>query len=132
MIRRPPRSTRTDTLFPYTTLFRSSAEDQFDVGVGLDQLRKDRCVITGFCVRDMMSFVDSANVVFFDLIDASGSCLHEGVHIIGALVEVAVASDAGRKWTFWHPLAESILALCREAFTLAVSGRALCRESVCQ
>src|SRR3546814_15138752 len=25
MIRRPPRSTRTDTLFPYTTLFRSSA-----------------------------------------------------------------------------------------------------------
>src|SRR3546814_1511514 len=26
MIRRPPRSTRTDTLFPYTTLFRSAAE----------------------------------------------------------------------------------------------------------
>src|SRR3546814_13671811 len=24
MVRRPPRSTRTDTLFPYTTLFRSS------------------------------------------------------------------------------------------------------------
>src|SRR3546814_8121563 len=34
MIRRPPRSTRTDTLFPYTTLFRSQlferlAADQF-------------------------------------------------------------------------------------------------------
>src|SRR3546814_5534603 len=26
MIRRPPRSTRTDTLFPYTTLFRSGLE----------------------------------------------------------------------------------------------------------
>src|SRR3546814_19728161 len=26
MMRRPPRSTRTDTLFPYTTLFRSDAE----------------------------------------------------------------------------------------------------------
>src|SRR3546814_15641278 len=26
MIRRPPRSTRTDTLFPYTTLFRSAVE----------------------------------------------------------------------------------------------------------
>src|SRR3546814_4421340 len=26
MIRRPPRSTRTDTLFPYTTLFRSPSE----------------------------------------------------------------------------------------------------------
>src|SRR3546814_20900212 len=27
MIRRPPRSTRTDTLFPYTTLFRSACKD---------------------------------------------------------------------------------------------------------
>src|SRR3546814_4007102 len=27
MIRRPPRSTRTDTLFPYTTLFRSNPID---------------------------------------------------------------------------------------------------------
>src|SRR3546814_4610027 len=27
MIRRPPRSTRTDTLFPYTTLFRSGSEN---------------------------------------------------------------------------------------------------------
>src|SRR3546814_17433256 len=27
MLRRPPRSTRTDTLFPYTTLFRSDAGD---------------------------------------------------------------------------------------------------------
>src|SRR3546814_4878490 len=27
MIRRPPRSTRTDTLFPYTTLFRSIRSD---------------------------------------------------------------------------------------------------------
>src|SRR3546814_4364528 len=27
MIRRPPRSTRTDTLFPYTTLFRSKGRD---------------------------------------------------------------------------------------------------------
>src|SRR3546814_6341313 len=29
MIRRPPRSTRTDTLFPYTTLFRSTNERLF-------------------------------------------------------------------------------------------------------
>src|SRR3546814_19891790 len=31
MIRRPPRATRTDTLFPYTTLFRSIGEDGVDV-----------------------------------------------------------------------------------------------------
>src|SRR3546814_6279845 len=30
MIRRPPESTRTDTLFPYTTLFRSSHRIAFD------------------------------------------------------------------------------------------------------
>src|SRR3546814_8045533 len=35
MRRRPPRSTRTDTLFPYTTLFRSSvAEPKVDSIVG--------------------------------------------------------------------------------------------------
>src|SRR3546814_16551760 len=34
MIRRPPRSTRTDTLVPYTTLFRS-------VGVGAGQLHRE-------------------------------------------------------------------------------------------
>src|SRR3546814_18004334 len=27
MVRRPPKSTRTDTLFPYTTLFRSTTKD---------------------------------------------------------------------------------------------------------
>src|SRR3546814_18109449 len=32
MIRRPPRSTRTDTLFPYTTLFRS--KDAFSQATG--------------------------------------------------------------------------------------------------
>src|SRR3546814_6562456 len=37
MIRRPPRSTRTDTLFPYTTLFRSVVlvfTDAVDIRIG--------------------------------------------------------------------------------------------------
>src|SRR3546814_7548251 len=35
MLRRPPRSTRTDTLFPYTTLFRSGRQpDRVDHGGG--------------------------------------------------------------------------------------------------
>src|SRR3546814_9033142 len=34
MIRRPPRSTRTDTLFPYTTLFRSVVVGVTGAGVG--------------------------------------------------------------------------------------------------
>src|SRR3546814_10050245 len=38
MIRQPPRSTRTDTLFPYTTLFRS---DEFGIPVLCYGLRTD-------------------------------------------------------------------------------------------
>src|SRR3546814_8152411 len=41
MIRRPPRSTRTDTLFPYTTLFRSAADQDELVNAPFD--RRDRC-----------------------------------------------------------------------------------------
>src|SRR3546814_5176910 len=35
-IRRPPRSTRTDTLFPYTTLFRSTARVRMGAGKVID------------------------------------------------------------------------------------------------
>src|SRR3546814_15404272 len=42
MIRRPPRSTLTDTLFPYTTLFRSGSRlgspDEYAIPQGLDGL----------------------------------------------------------------------------------------------
>src|SRR3546814_18166662 len=41
MIRRPPRSTRTDTLFPYTTLFRSLAKARLGVGAELEQALED-------------------------------------------------------------------------------------------
>src|SRR3546814_16052628 len=53
MIRRPPRSTRTDTLFPYTTLFRSA---RFAAGLGFADLAPDllhlskRCLIDGLGV----------------------------------------------------------------------------------
>src|SRR3546814_155992 len=40
MFRRPPRSTRTDTLFPYTTLFRSDRAADHDLGV---EAGADRC-----------------------------------------------------------------------------------------
>src|SRR3546814_2320147 len=48
MIRRPPRSTRTDTLFPYTTLFRSrvgfTARDTAELRSASERLEKpDHC-----------------------------------------------------------------------------------------
>src|SRR3546814_8798158 len=39
MIRRPPRSTRTDTLFPYTTLFRSRILGRYNSQVSYGQSR---------------------------------------------------------------------------------------------
>src|SRR3546814_5672217 len=44
MIRRPPRSTRTDTLFPYTTLFRSCWRPRrIGSGFGSEADRRWRC-----------------------------------------------------------------------------------------
>src|SRR3546814_12683604 len=37
IIRRPPRSTRTDTLFPYTTLFRSAVLPEVEALYGVPQ-----------------------------------------------------------------------------------------------
>src|SRR3546814_20249164 len=42
MIRRPPRSTRTDTLFPYTTLFRSAAYLSIGTGIGRDDFNIEK------------------------------------------------------------------------------------------
>src|SRR3546814_20495356 len=43
MIRRPPRSTRTDTLFPYTTLFRSLLESLIErAGIGPRALLREK------------------------------------------------------------------------------------------
>src|SRR3546814_16553030 len=48
-IRRPPRSTRTDTLFPYTTLFRSEVELRTIV-------REERRVTAAFVLRQNVHF----------------------------------------------------------------------------
>src|SRR3546814_12012641 len=45
MIRRPPRSTRTDTLFPYTTLFRSFPA--FGAGIAAGDAIDERILVDG-------------------------------------------------------------------------------------
>src|SRR3546814_18310059 len=48
MIRRPPRSTRTDTLFPYTTLFRSAPQaTQTDIATADQSSQGSEIVVTG-------------------------------------------------------------------------------------
>src|SRR3546814_20881287 len=47
MIRRPPRTTRTSTLFPYTTLFRSPV-DTIDAAAALDWWQDAAAVLVAF------------------------------------------------------------------------------------
>src|SRR3546814_14980514 len=51
MIRRPPRSTRTDTLFPYTTLFRSPARTDREISQAPPAADRDRCAHNTRCQR---------------------------------------------------------------------------------
>src|SRR3546814_6888899 len=68
MIRRPPRSTRTDTLFPYTTLFRSPGgidEGVHGVGIALGggaALRTGR-VLPGRMVRQGIAGAVEADIL---------------------------------------------------------------------
>src|SRR3546814_4680835 len=64
MIRRPPRSTRTDTLFPYTTLFRSSHVaiddlDDFKLRLGTRNTYGDQKAVDGLIIADLVSLAQS-------------------------------------------------------------------------
>src|SRR3546814_11229810 len=54
MIRRPPRSTRTDTLFPYTTLFRSD-DCVHGVALASSEARPAACTLRSIGVRAAQS-----------------------------------------------------------------------------
>src|SRR3546814_11511675 len=67
MIRRPPISTRTDTLFPYTTLFRTNGTDSFTVTAsdGTDSATQT-VNVTVNAVNDAPTFADEAHTVSFE------------------------------------------------------------------
>src|SRR3546814_6100115 len=69
MIRRPPRSTRTDTLFPYTTLFRSPREDCAKPSDGMSVLLVDMREVAGkgLTIRPIRTMLNHATTeLFFD------------------------------------------------------------------
>src|SRR3546814_13732594 len=109
MIRRPPRSTRTDTLFPYTTLFRSlSPGDTNDNGYYESFVLTAREVAEEegweLTILDKVNPADSAE-------QARNLCRQEVDMVAIAAGELADAI----------PVAEE-----------EESGRASCRERVCQ
>src|SRR3546814_13454863 len=54
MIRRPPRSTRTDTLFPYTTLFRSILYSMERMGLAFTTASGPKAVKSARVVGDVL------------------------------------------------------------------------------
>src|SRR3546814_8985598 len=89
MRRRPPRSTRTDTLFPYTTLFRSVyARNGATAGIGAGQMNRR----------------DSARIAAVKAKEAAQTNQWAELRTIGS----AVASDA------FLPFADGLLARSEE------------------
>src|SRR3546814_12773687 len=60
MIRRPPRSTRTDTLFPYTTLFRSVLTDALLEKAQAGRLDSDETIISNIRHIEALTRTDEA------------------------------------------------------------------------
>src|SRR3546814_4500481 len=80
MIRRPPRSTRTDTLFPYTTLFRSQPARDGRTQVDQDaeaQHPVQRVAIAGRQMRLAVAHHDLPTVEIDQRLDEAGGAQHQ-------------------------------------------------------
>src|SRR3546814_13395371 len=96
MIRRPPRSTRTDTLFPYTTLFRSVGNVE-DLGLEGTKVKVDKAhvVIDEWCATGEPGVYAIGDLVGPPWLAHKAS--HEGVVCVEKIagVEGVHPSDAG-------------------------------------
>src|SRR3546814_13422050 len=101
MLRRPPRSTRTDTLFPYTTLCRS--------GRRFLTARHDQPEILRYLVATNIST------------SVSGATRHLAVLLVGGFVGPASAG----LYRLANQLSASLTKIAGQI------GRASCRERVC-
>src|SRR3546814_14519464 len=102
MILRPPRSTRTDTLFPYTTLFRSGATSE-----------------KGVFANDQQSF-------------SGGSVFQIVVDRIAEDCNILICDDLGDEWADFIGLSTDGSPNMVSFYHAKQIGRASCRERVCQ
>src|SRR3546814_17825771 len=102
MIRRPPRSTRTDTLFPYTTLFRSDRQRR-------SVCRRAQCK-TG---RDLRNAIDPGQVRRQEVLES----IERGNHHTQLIIDITshqIAFDEWRRRTHFRSY------LCRTSLALQV------------
>src|SRR3546814_10838781 len=107
MIRRPPRSTRTDTLFPYTTLFRSNrglADHLREQSKGIDNL--DVASFHQLCRR----WIDKArSELGRDLVDPARS--EEHTSELQSLMRISYAVFCLKKKRIIHNINYSIITM---------------------
>src|SRR3546814_15007815 len=113
MIRRPPRSTRTDTLFPYTTLFRSKGPSSASEAAPIFGNLSLRTIIRKF--RDFG--VDLMNPMLFCSQERKEIKMAEAVLDLTTILDRLAATSRRPRYAM---------------MVLKQIGRASCRERVCQ
>src|SRR3546814_11294231 len=133
MIRRPPRSTRTDTLFPYTTLFRSD-----DFGAIVVAIRLGRRIYDN--IRKAIGFIFAVHVPIAGL---ALSPLLLGLPLVLGPIQIALLEmiiDPVCALVFEAERAEQHIMRrpprnpAKRLFSMDLieNGTASCRERVCQ
>src|SRR3546814_5781441 len=115
MIRRPPRSTRTDTLFPYTTLFRS---EELEAEALTDLLNSYLNEMSKICLKyggTIDKFIGDCVMVFFgdpasqgakkDAVAAVSMAIRSEEHTseLQSLMRISYAVFCLKKKTQTHP-----------------------------
>src|SRR3546814_12067386 len=126
MIRRPPRSTRTDTLFPYTTLFRSA----------LDIRYQGRNVVHPLSQAPRLSLNSPASGTIYYNFSSPNNPDSVSLPLVIS-VPAGVDLTAGRPLTFDIAyICDAVAGMDRVEFRMILAqaqiGRASCRERVCQ
>src|SRR3546814_15036900 len=125
MLRRPPRSTRTDTLFPYTTLFRSKTAVNDQRLMAVDEDRHVIAMLRADMTSDASDAPPSAPTVWILLGHRAGDN-GQALALADALGWPATAKHL--RYTGLHHAPNWLLGdSCRHEI-----GRASCRERVWQ
>src|SRR3546814_20211019 len=127
MIRRPPRSTRTDTLFPYTTLFRSSG---FSIQDGTATVTVDRLRDIPFlsqCSDDILQML--SGILVSESTPAGRIVFQEGAP--GNKFYI-VPRGRPENYVQWGNDRQQVLSVMEDGAWCGETGRASCRGRVCK
>src|SRR3546814_11558245 len=123
MMRRPPRTKRTATLVPYTTLFRSAENEDAWAAVGINVMtQKIRITVISAVLSALAGILYGQYQMYINPETVSG---------INVSLQIVFAVVAGGLSVMLGPTVGAVFTILL-AETLREIGRASCRESACQ